>query len=54
MLIVDIVKDKDGKWYVCNYCGKKYNLEEADVYHKGNVYFCSGECVIAYDSKGEK
>jgi transposase-like protein len=34
--------------YRCNQCGRDYSIRNA-IPAKGNVYFCSMECVLNYE-----
>lgn len=34
--------------YKCNWCGCSYDIDDA-YYKRGNTFFCSKECVLAYD-----
>jgi len=36
---------------VCNHCGVNYDVTEALIYKKGNTYFCSKECCLAYEEE---
>jgi hypothetical protein len=38
----------------CRNCGKDYDVEFAEIYLKGSIYFCSAKCVLEYDKAGEE
>ena len=49
MLSVKYVEKGNKCLCYCNNCGKSYDPDEASIYKKGNVFFCSAKCVIEYD-----
>ena len=38
------------KYYICNQCGWLFDLKDAYI-KRGNGYFCSKKCVLAYDKE---
>ena len=52
MLTVQRIDDTE--FYICNWCKNSFNIRDG-VIARGNVYFCSGKCVLDYDRylKGE-
>jgi len=42
------VNQLDAETYVCNQCGKTYDIRNA-LLDKGNTYLCSMKCVLEYD-----
>ena len=44
------VNKLDTETYVCNYCGKTYNIRDA-IIDKGNIFLCSMKCVLDYDKE---
>ena len=49
MLEVRLVKRDGVKYWECNQCHQLYKLDEAELFGKGNHYFCSAQCIAEYD-----
>ncbi len=42
---------EDPETSICIHCGKNYNIRSAEVYNKGNKYFCGKDCILKYEEK---